>query len=522
MGSSHSTSSSVSTSNWITRAYRDITSGSFHTKDRFDRSESSRNRNDAFTNATFIRDQKGKIDNHWNINRKKIGQGGYGMVVTATHKVTGFVRAVKQIGKAHVTNIERFRQEIHIMKMMDHPNVIRLYETYEDKLFIYLVMEWCPGGELFDRIIDCKKFTEPQAALIMKQILYGIFYMHSQGVMHRDLKPENFLFVEKDQPIEKSTIKIIDFGLSCTFNANSAPASTKAGTPYYVAPQVLQGSYGHEIDVWSVGVMQYILLCGYPPFHGNDDREVLDKVKAGKFSFHQKDWGNISDDAKDLITWMLKMDPKERATAQQALQHVWIVEKAPRAKGELALNTNLVLNLQKLKGRNTLQKAAIHVIAHQMDTQRIRKIKACFEEMDTDNNGQLSPEEIKAGLLKMGGKVPDDLKTLLEEMDSDGNGQIDFSEFCAAALDAKECQEKEVCWGAFNRFDLDGNGKISKEELRQVLSGNDENLKETFSNVSLKRIMKECDQDGDGQIDFQEFLAMMRSTNCGDAVSEAG
>lgn len=403
------------------------------------------------------------------------------------------------------------------MKMMDHPNVIKLYDTYEDSRCVYLVMELCPGGELFDRIINCKKFNETQAAKIMKQIIYAIFYIHTQKVMHRDLKPENFLFVEKDQPIESSTLKIIDFGLSCQFGPDRKPASTKAGTPYYVAPQVLQGNYGPEIDVWSAGVMMFILLCGYPPFHGETDAEVLAKVRKGDFNFNPKDWGMISMDAMDLIRQMLKMNPKERFTAKQAMEHVWITEKAPRAKGAMALNTNLVENLQKLKGRNTLQKAAIHVIAHQMDEDKIKKIRACFEEMDTDNDGQLSAAEIRAGLSKMG-NVPTDLHSILEEIDNDGNGSVDYTEFIAATLDCKAYSEESACWAAFSRFDLDGNGKISKDELKTVLS--QDGLEDIFRQTTLKQIMTECDQDGDGEIDFQEFLDMMRSGN--NEVPEAG
>merc|ERR1712222_259105 len=229
-------------------------------------------------------------------------------------------------------NMDRFKQEIAIMKVMDHPNVIKLFETFEDHRNIYLVMELCSGGELFDRIIDAGHFTEVQAAILMQQIMRALFYMHESHVCHRDLKPENFIFNSKD-PIEKCFLKIIDFGLSCSFSPGQV-LNTKAGTPYYVAPQVLAGKYDHSSDMWSCGVIMYVLLCGYPPFYGETDADVLSKVRLGNFSFNAADWKNISEDAKNLIRMLLKMNPKDRYTAQQGLNHEWIMKLAPKATNE--------------------------------------------------------------------------------------------------------------------------------------------------------------------------------------------
>jgi calcium-dependent protein kinase len=169
-------------------------------------------------------------------------------------------------------------------------------------------MEICSGGELFDRIIETGHFTEVQAAIVMQQILRGIFYMHEIKLTHRDLKPENFLFQTKD-PIEKCTLKIIDFGLSCKFSEGSV-LTTKAGTPYYVAPQVLAGKYDQSADLWSCGVIMFVLLCGYPPFYGETDADVLTKVRLGNFTFNAADWKNVSEDAKNLIRMLLKMSPR--------------------------------------------------------------------------------------------------------------------------------------------------------------------------------------------------------------------
>merc|ERR1719487_933576 len=221
---------------------------------------------------------------------------------------------------------------------MDHPNIIKLYESFEDHRNIYLIMEMCSGGELFDRIIETGHFTEVQAAIVMQQILRAMFYMH-----------ENFLFQTKD-PLEKCTLKIIDFGLSCKFSEGGV-LTTKAGTPYYVAPQVLAGKYDQSTDMWSCGVIMYVILCGYPPFYGETDADVLTKVRLGNFTFNAADWKNVSEDAKNLIRMLLKMNPKDRFTAEQSLNHIWVEKKAPKA-ASAPLQTGLVDNLRSFRSQN--------------------------------------------------------------------------------------------------------------------------------------------------------------------------
>jgi len=301
--------------------------------------------------SMFIMDKGGKIGDQYDLEKKKLGEGSYGSVCKAKNKSTNQTRAVKTISKAQMKNIDRFKQEIAIMKMMDHPNIIKLFETFEDHRNIYLVMELCVGGELFDKIIASGHFTEVQAAILMQHIVRAIFYMHTTAqVCHRDLKPENFLFNTKDA-IEKSTLKIIDFGLSCQF-AQGQVLTTKAGTPYYVAPQVLAGKYDHLSDLWSCGVIMYVMLCGYPPFFGETDAEVLSKVRLGNFSFNQADWKNISEDAKNLIRFLLKMNPKDRYTAEQTLNHEWIKNKAPKA-ANLPLHSNFVMACENSSHRTS-------------------------------------------------------------------------------------------------------------------------------------------------------------------------
>ena len=211
---------------------------------------------------------------------------------------------------------------------MDHPNILKLYEFFEDDKNMYLITEICKGGELFDRIIEEEFFSEKVAANIFKQMLQPINYCHKRGIAHRDLKPENFLFDTKDP---NSDLKVIDFGLSKIVRANNAMdpvlsggkeagkkdldrMNTRAGTPNYISPEVLAGNYGVECDMWSAGCILYILLCGYPPFYGDDDMEILQMVQKGKFDFDGEEWDDISKEAKDLIKKLI-CKPEKRLTA---------------------------------------------------------------------------------------------------------------------------------------------------------------------------------------------------------------
>ena len=267
-------------------------------------------------------EQQRNIEESYDLSGQELGRGTYGRVIITSVKGSNQKKAVKIIPKSRVSNHERFKSEIDIMKKLDHPNIVRLYESFEDEQNVYLVLEICEGGELFDRIIAAKYYDELEARRIFRQIIKGILYCHSKGVCHRDQKPENFLFLTKDKD---SILKLIDFGLSKNF-IEAPPGSdaqcdsplkirskrqqknnmkTRAGTPFYIAPEVLTGNYNEKCDVWSAGVIMYILLCGYPPFYGETNKEILEQVKKGKLDFSGPEWKGKSKICFDLLHRMV-------------------------------------------------------------------------------------------------------------------------------------------------------------------------------------------------------------------------
>ncbi|XP_062522193.1 calcium/calmodulin-dependent protein kinase type 1D-like [Corticium candelabrum] len=252
--------------------------------------------------------------------KEVLGKGAFSEVVLAKEKATGKQYAVKCIDKKALKGKEdSLQNEITVLKKVRHPNIVQLIDLCDNKTHLYLVMELVSGGELFDRIVAKGSYSEKDASTLTKQILEAVNYLHIMGIVHRDLKPENLLYYSED---EDSKIMISDFGLS---KMDVDQMATACGTPGYVAPEVLQQRpYGKEVDMWSIGVIAYILLCGYPPFYHESDQELFAQIMKGEYEFDSPYWDNISDSAKDFIRHLMEMDVKRRFTCEQALGHPWI------------------------------------------------------------------------------------------------------------------------------------------------------------------------------------------------------
>jgi len=257
---------------------------------------------------------------------EELGRGGFSIVKKGTHKTTNDLVAIKIIEKKAPgpEELQLLHREIDIMGKLRHKNIIGLSEVFEEEETIYLVLELVTGGELFDQIVSRGNYSERDAANTIRQILEAVAYMHDNGIAHRDLKPENLLCSGPDNNI----IKVTDFGLSKDFG--KASLKTSCGTPDYVAPEVLKGNaYDNSVDIWSIGVICYILLCGFPPFYGNTDQQIFEKIMKATYDFPSPDWDDITDDAKEFIQAILVLEPSERPTALECLQAPWVVSQAP-------------------------------------------------------------------------------------------------------------------------------------------------------------------------------------------------
>ncbi|GAB4835229.1 Calcium-dependent protein kinase 8 [Ancistrocladus abbreviatus] len=460
----------------------------------------------ATTKLQVLKDSTGRdIAARYELGRE-LGRGEFGITYLATDLDAGEKFACKSISKKKLrtaVDVEDVRREVEIMKHLPkHPNFVTLKDTYEDDNAVHIVMELCEGGELFDRIVARGHYTERAAAAVTKTIVEVVQMCHKHGVMHRDLKPENFLFANKK---ENSALKAIDFGLSVFFKPGER-FNEIVGSPYYMAPEVLKRNYGPEADVWSAGVILYILLCGVPPFWAETEQGVAHAIIRSVIDFKRDPWPKVSDNAKDLVKRMLSPDPKRRLTAQEVLDHPWLqnAKKAPN----VSLGETVKAKLKQFSMMNKLKKKALRVIAEHLSVEEVAGLKETFEAMDTYKRGRINKEDLRAGLIKLGHQVADtDLQILMEAADVDGGGTLNYGEFVAVSVHLKKMANDEHLHRAFSFFDRNKSGYIEIDELRDALNDDADSSSEEVINA----IMHDVDTDKDGRISYEEFAAMMKA-----------
>ncbi|ERN00909.1 hypothetical protein AMTRI_Chr03g139810 [Amborella trichopoda] len=466
----------------------------------------SYNSSNSGSKPPVLKDPTGRdIASRYDLGRE-LGRGEFGITYLCTDRDTGEVLACKSISKKKLrtaVDIEDVRREVAIMgHLPKHPNIVSLKDTYEDDNAVHLVMELCEGGELFDRIVARGHYTERAAAVVTRTIVEVVQLCHKHGVMHRDLKPENFLFANKK---ETSPLKAIDFGLSVFFKPGEH-FSEIVGSPYYMAPEVLKRNYGPEVDVWSAGVILYILLCGVPPFWAETEQGVAQAIIRSVIDFKRDPWPKVSDNAKNLVKRMLEPDPKLRLTAQEVLDHPWLqnAKKAPN----VSLGETVRARLKQFSVMNKLKKRALRVIAEFLSVEEAAGIKDTFQMMDINNNGKITFEELKVGLQKIGQQAQDaDVQMLMEAADADGDGTLNYAEFVAVSIHLRKIGNDDHLRKAFLYFDQNQSGYIEIEELRDSLA---DDLADNCEEV-INAIIHDVDTDKDGRISYDEFATMMKA-----------
>ena len=489
--------------------------------------EKNNDENFIIKKESFVTINKGDITQFYEVI-KKIGEGSYGKIYKVKNKQSGDIRAMKQIIKSKIPDINKFQNEIKILAMVDHPNIVRLFEVIEDDKYFNLFQELCTGGEL-SRKIQTTQLKEKEIARIFNEIMSAVAYCHEKGIVHRDLKLENILFASESPD---SPVKIIDFGFSVLLGKNNLNKDknnndngnnlkkfgfkrmkSKVGTLYYISPEIIKGNYDEKCDIWACGVILYILLCGYPPFTGSNDKEVYNIITQVKYDFNQPTWKNVSKYAKDLIKNMLTL-AKNRYTAKQVLNSKWLEIKLKDANEE---NMNYYLDykhIAKYKTYNKFKQAILTFIASRLNSDECKDIKNIFYNIDEDKNGFITFEDYRKYIINEFNiddliENEEEIKKGFQGMDIDYNNNIDYTEFLAANLDESIFLKEEKLKEAFRHFDLNDTGAIKKEDLIKVLKLDDVEDK----NKIVNSIIEENDFDKDGKINFNDFMKVMQSNN---------
>ena len=442
----------------------------------------------------------------------KLGSGSFGSVYLAKNKFTNEKVAMKQIKKssANLLSDGEITDEIEILKNLDHPDIVRIIESFNTKNSYILITEYCEGGELFDQVKN--QLSETQIAVIFKQILSGLAYLHSNNIVHRDLKLENILIheIEKSKTTgeELFNIKIIDFGTARIFDKKRNPQSI-VGSSYYIAPEVLRQKYNKECDLWSVGVILYMFIVGHAPFDGCDDDEITTNIQRGVYRKNDKRWIKASKEVKDLIQKLLTYRPSQRLSAIQALNHPWfkitdsniLYDNVP--KGDVI---NCIKNLLTYNINNKLEELFLAYIIHNIPRNKDSKsaIKL-FKLVNENKDGKLQKNELKKTLLNFVTEsflIQNDFDEKFEMMDGNNKGYINYEEFLRACLNRKKILTDNILHYAFNYFDNEKSGFIKKNKMKRIFENR-------IDNYVFQTIFDEIDLDKDGKINFDDFKNLL-------------
>ena len=449
-----------------------------------------------------------KVYNIRNSSESSLGQGAFGFVVKAEDKTTGQIRAVKIIKKTKLQEIDAdltlLSNELKIMLQMDHPNIIRLYEVFEDSKYFYFVMEFMKGKTLYETLVsEESSLTENTIRSIFGDIVKGIRYLHNCGVCHRDIKPENIMYVNK----KNSHVKIIDFGVSKYFFSPENPKKeitlrTQAGSLYYISPEIMEGAYDSRCDIWSVGVILYSLFSGVPPFFDMDPNIVLRKVKNMEYDFKEAVWKQISPQAIDLISKML-VRREDRLTADQVLEHEWMKMNLEHKTHVIQLNS-----LKRFFLGNTFSKYILEIIAACSSETDNEEMGGVFVDIDEDGDGLISRDELLEGI-DTHFNIRDAELTEMIKAKYSSEQKLNYNNFLTVVTSMSSYSnfDKRI-EKAFNLIDRKGKGKIDGSDVQSALKKM--KIPEKTDGHSWDELIKEADKNGKGYLELEDFKQMLR------------
>lgn len=467
-------------------------------------------------------------DDYEVLPKKVLGEGCNGLVVMAKGKHDNRKYALKKIQKSKV-QIKALTAEVEIYLTLDHPHIAALRDVYETDSEIALLTECCEGGELYARLSNAGTYKEADAVEATRQMLLAVGYLHAHNIVHRDLKLENFLYESSDN---KASLKLIDFGFAKVWDPTTLMMAS-CGSIAYVSPDVLKGSgYTSKCDLWSLGVIVFMLLAGYPPFHGSE-KDIRANIMNAKVDWsHKSRWKNVSSTAVDFVKALLLKEPAQRLDAKAALSHPWLaftLEKQAPILGKEALRS-----LRRYADASRVRRAVLQLLAQELAPDETKELRAMFLDLDRTGEGTIRLAELKeairgareaasptawpmsptspmsplglaspktpASLLRS--SKSDVIDRLFHVIDSNSDEQIYYSDFLAATMDVRSQLRQEAVRAAFHRLDADSSGTISAEDLRKVIG-------ETFEGVDVELLVREADFAGKGEVGYNDFVRVL-------------
>ncbi len=460
---------------------------------------------------TIIEENSGLPNQKYKII-SKLGDGSYGTVYLAVNLMTKQNVAMKKINKVKENTIDdmEIKNEIEILKKLDHPNIVKIIEFFSTPKAYYIITDFCACGELYNQIKH--QYTEAQLAVLFYQVLSGLYYLHTKNIVHRDLKLENILIseIEKDNNTNEKYfwVKIIDFGTAKIFEKNKNEKAV-VGSSYYIAPEVLHKNYNEKCDTWSVGVILYMLIVGRAPFDGKSDDEIIENIEKGEFNSKHIKMLNSSDEVQDLVKKLLEVNVKKRLSPSEALKHPWFKKFNGKSLYSNIDEKTIIIYLNRLRKfeiNSKFQQMVLAFIVHNIPNNNESKdILKIFRMFNINDDGKLTKKELFDGLIKYFNKeeIKKEIEDIFLLLDGANRGFIEYEEFLRATLDQKILLSDENLTYAFNFFDGDGCGKISVEKIKKFF------INDKVSEDVFRSIFNEIDSNKDGEIDYEEFKDMM-------------
>ncbi|KAL7684508.1 putative guanylate cyclase activating protein [Plasmopara halstedii] len=426
----------------------------------------------------------------------ELGRGAFGVVEKVEHLKTQRQYALKTVHFESGSKRHEFENEMRILRVLHHPNIVRMLETFEDEHHFYIIMELCSGGTLLDQVkARNKELCEEKAKDIIRSLASVIQYLHSRNICHRDLKLENILVENLEQG---GHIKLCDFGASTLFKSGASMREV-LGSVVYMAPEVLEGNYKESCDMWSLGVIMYMLLSNKAPFHGNTEDKLIESIFSGNVSYEHNVWATVSLEAKALLRKLLNTTPEDRFTAAQVLQHPWI-----KSSEQVVLPQVYDMIVPRIKAfcdYSPFQRAALVAMAFCMSSQRVALHAAVYNELNVAHNGDLKLQELHLAPALLRYQL--NLDQIFSVLDQQNENGINLLEFIAATIGPEDAADEELLLSTFHILDRSHCGAITKENLKTLLG-------QHFTLTECREMIRKADADKDGKVNFEDFIKLMK------------